>query len=451
MASVLVLTIASVVGFAVYRWFNTAWPDGPLLEVAAVSEDLVLELREGEPDSGFGAHLLLRHRLDGPEWTTKVYGVQPVAQRMLVDAEHIFVRAIDAKGNLETHAFGADSGDFAFRTAQVEAASDEATTEAGFARAFLDDLLIEVYPRAVIAVRRSDGEEVFRHPFDDTADRSLLQSADEGLRLLRRGPDGRDAAFVIAGVGVTPIEGAAELWCEGTDLRLVPAASPVPDAAVAGDAVVDAELPAKAAADTNAVALPEAHGAHACVGDAASLWGLLSSPSGDLALRVYDRRRATWHESAIPLGASKENGLAVLARRDDHGATLLVVVSGSLWVAETAEPKKVRSIALPGDASASPVNQPLAAGRSTTDLYVHYGETLLRIPGGGEDATVATVQGANSARFPLRQVDVRDDVVWTYHDAAARPLDPKNLRPVRALLELPRVDGFASVKVSTVH
>jgi len=109
------LVIAAAVTFAIARWYAERWPEGDVLFAVAVDPERALLMRRAS-DGEFFADMVLVDRENGPVWRTGIYGLELAGpEGVTVGDGLVTVRATDASGRPETHAFGLDDGRFAWR------------------------------------------------------------------------------------------------------------------------------------------------------------------------------------------------------------------------------------------------------------------------------------------------------------------------------------------------
>lgn len=107
--------ILSVVGFAFGMWWSKREPRGPILAAAPIGEGRVAMLRRGFEERGY-VHLVVE---EGSRqlWSEALFGV-PEAPSITRFGDHVVLRAREARGHVEVHAFDARTGEFRWRGAR---------------------------------------------------------------------------------------------------------------------------------------------------------------------------------------------------------------------------------------------------------------------------------------------------------------------------------------------
>lgn len=107
-----VIFIALAVGGAISMWFLRKDPHGPIEARVPVGEDTIM-LRHGYEERGY-VHLMRVGPDDETRWSEALYGIEDDPALTLA-GEHVLVRAREARGHAELHAFDAAYGTFAWR------------------------------------------------------------------------------------------------------------------------------------------------------------------------------------------------------------------------------------------------------------------------------------------------------------------------------------------------
>lgn len=104
--------ILSVFGFAFGMWWSKREPRGPILAIASIGDGRVALLRRGFEERGY-IHVVVE---EGPNqlWSEALFGVpdEPSITRF---GDHVVLRAREARGHVEIHAFDRTSGVFRWR------------------------------------------------------------------------------------------------------------------------------------------------------------------------------------------------------------------------------------------------------------------------------------------------------------------------------------------------
>lgn len=104
--------ILSVFGFAFGMWWSKREPRGPILAIAPIGDGRVALLRRGFEERGY-IHVVVE---EGPKqlWSEALFGV-PDAPSITRFGDHVVLRAREARGHVEIHAFDRTSGVFRWR------------------------------------------------------------------------------------------------------------------------------------------------------------------------------------------------------------------------------------------------------------------------------------------------------------------------------------------------
>jgi hypothetical protein len=108
----LVTVILSVFGFAFGMWWSQREPRGPILAAAALGNGDVALLRRGFEERGY-VHLTVEHG-DAQRWSEALFGV-PDDPSITRFGDHVVLRAREARGHVEIHAFEVHTGKFGWR------------------------------------------------------------------------------------------------------------------------------------------------------------------------------------------------------------------------------------------------------------------------------------------------------------------------------------------------
>ncbi|MCB9600029.1 MAG: hypothetical protein H6724_03785 [Sandaracinus sp.] len=108
----LAVLILGVVGFAFTMWWSKREPRGPIMAAAPIGEGDVALLRRGFEERGY-VHLVVE---DGPRqrWSEALFGV-PESPSITRFGDHVVLRAREARGHVEVHAFDHATGEFRWR------------------------------------------------------------------------------------------------------------------------------------------------------------------------------------------------------------------------------------------------------------------------------------------------------------------------------------------------
>ncbi|MDH5491485.1 MAG: PQQ-like beta-propeller repeat protein [Myxococcales bacterium] len=167
---------------------------GEVLELAAIDDERVVTLREGLRP-GF-VRLSVEDREGHERWSELLFGVEP-AIPPLVRGGRVFVRALEARGRRQTHAFDLESGELIWRGPALPIPGADPPRRARIA---LPGALVEIHgsgPVHLLGLSWEEGEALLEHTLADPeaslfALDALLLSLEEGrLRPL----------FPIAGPG----------------------------------------------------------------------------------------------------------------------------------------------------------------------------------------------------------------------------------------------------------
>lgn len=206
--------ILSVVGFAFGMWWSKREPRGPILAAAAIGDGDVALLRRGFEERGY-VHLVVE---EGPRqrWSEALFGV-PDAPSITRFGDHVVLRAREARGHVEIHAFDVRTGEFRWRGARGtrETPTENPQGLPPFAEQSLfatEAHLFVVHggPNAEVVVLERAGEERGRVelPSGDGARRAALF----GDELLIEGGDGTLRAVDDAGA-LRVIGPSGRGWC----------------------------------------------------------------------------------------------------------------------------------------------------------------------------------------------------------------------------------------------
>ena len=108
----LAIVILSVFGFAFGMWWSQREPRGPILAAAALGNGEVALLRRGFEERGY-VHLTVEHG-DTQRWSEALFGV-PEDPSITRFGDHVVLRAREARGHVEIHAFEVQTGKFGWR------------------------------------------------------------------------------------------------------------------------------------------------------------------------------------------------------------------------------------------------------------------------------------------------------------------------------------------------
>lgn len=110
------LALLAVVGLTFFQWFRGREPHGPIYAAVPAPDGGVVLLRQGYEERGY-AHLVVR----GPEglrWSEPLFGLQDEERRedgVLVRDGVVFLRAREARGHAQLHAFDLEQGSLLWR------------------------------------------------------------------------------------------------------------------------------------------------------------------------------------------------------------------------------------------------------------------------------------------------------------------------------------------------
>ncbi len=227
-ASVLVGVIALTLAFAMFRWWTTRWPSGPVLGLVAVDASHAIVVRSSDPKEGW-VDVVALDANEGPKWRETLFGLQHVdSPRGVPGGVSAFgglvtVRVLDDDQTLETHAFRSVDGTFAWRGGKLPRAP-QARVQGDLPTVLADHVQYEPYTQAaggvVLGLDRATGKERFRiaRPKDETwarvwaaGGRLVVALRDGGA--LGLAPDGERKELVAPG-RPTCGAGDAVLWLD---------------------------------------------------------------------------------------------------------------------------------------------------------------------------------------------------------------------------------------------
>ena len=162
----LATVILSVFGFAFGMWWSQREPRGPILAAAALGNGEVALLRRGFEERGY-VHLTVEHG-DTQRWSEALFGV-PEDPSITRFGDHVVLRAREARGHVEIHAFEVSTGKFGWRGGRAtrENAQENPSGLPGFAAQSLlavGDRLFVLHggPRPEVVVLDGEGTELGR-------------------------------------------------------------------------------------------------------------------------------------------------------------------------------------------------------------------------------------------------------------------------------------------------
>jgi hypothetical protein len=162
----LATVILSVFGFAFGMWWSQREPRGPILAAAALGNGDVALLRRGFEERGY-VHLTVEHG-DTQRWSEALFGV-PEDPSITRFGDHVVLRAREARGHVEIHAFEVSTGKFGWRGGRAtrENATENPSGLPAFATHSLllaGDRLFVLHggPRPEVVVLDGEGTELGR-------------------------------------------------------------------------------------------------------------------------------------------------------------------------------------------------------------------------------------------------------------------------------------------------
>lgn len=190
----LAIVILSVFGFAFGMWWSQREPRGPILAAAALGNGDVALLRRGFEERGY-VHLTVEHG-DTQRWSEALFGV-PEDPSITRFGDHVVLRAREARGHVEIHAFEVSTGKFGWRGGRAtrENARENPSGLPAFAAQSLlavGDRLFVLHggPRPEVVVLDGEGTELGRVELEG-ADSGERRAAVFGEVLLIATGDGR--------------------------------------------------------------------------------------------------------------------------------------------------------------------------------------------------------------------------------------------------------------------
>ncbi|MCU0677322.1 MAG: hypothetical protein MUE69_31600 [Myxococcota bacterium] len=166
----LATVILSVFGFAFGMWWSQREPRGPILAAAALGNGDVALLRRGFEERGY-VHLTVEHG-DTQRWSEALFGV-PEDPSITRFGDHVVLRAREARGHVEIHAFEIHTGKFGWRGGR--ATRENARENPGGLPAFATQSLLPIGdrlfvlhggPRPEVVVLDGEGTELGRVELD---------------------------------------------------------------------------------------------------------------------------------------------------------------------------------------------------------------------------------------------------------------------------------------------
>lgn len=152
-AWVLALIVVSGFSLAMWRFFATRFPTGPVVGFVALGSDEVLVFRESDNEA-FAVEMVRVHREDGPQWRKGIYKLQfRPPEGITVGDGIITVRALDVEGHLETHVFS-DDGKFLFRRRAFAGPVEVGAFQGGGASVRSPGSVYELYLRPELKVHQ---------------------------------------------------------------------------------------------------------------------------------------------------------------------------------------------------------------------------------------------------------------------------------------------------------
>lgn len=215
----LAIVILSVFGFAFGMWWSQREPRGPILAAAALGNGDVALLRRGFEERGY-VHLTVEHG-GTQRWSEALFGV-PEDPSITRFGDHVVLRAREARGHVEIHAFEVSTGKFGWRGGRAtrENARENPSGLPAFATQSLlpaGDRLFVLHggPRPEVVVLDGEGTELGRVELEG-ADSGERRAAVFGEVLLIATGDGRlrevDGTAQVRDLGPIP-----HGWCATND------------------------------------------------------------------------------------------------------------------------------------------------------------------------------------------------------------------------------------------
>lgn len=215
----LAIVILSVFGFAFGMWWSQREPRGPILAAAALGNGDVALLRRGFEERGY-VHLTVEHG-GTQRWSEALFGV-PEDPSITRFGDHVVLRAREARGHVEIHAFEVSTGKFGWRGGRAtrENARENPSGLPAFATQSLlpaGDRLFVLHggPRPEVVVLDGEGTELGRMELEGS-ERDERRAAIFGAVLLIATGDGRlrevDGTAQVRDLGPIP-----HGWCATND------------------------------------------------------------------------------------------------------------------------------------------------------------------------------------------------------------------------------------------
>jgi hypothetical protein len=208
----LAIVILSVFGFAFGMWWSQREPRGPILAAAALGNGDVALLRRGFEERGY-VHLTVEHG-GTQRWSEALFGV-PEDPSITRFGDHVVLRAREARGHVEIHAFEVSTGKFGWRGGRAtrENARENPSGLPAFATQSLlpaGDRLFVLHggPRPEVVVLDGEGTELGRVELEGSIG-SAGSAADGATRSAGSAADGATRSAGSAADGATRSAGSA--------------------------------------------------------------------------------------------------------------------------------------------------------------------------------------------------------------------------------------------------
>ncbi|MBX3251786.1 MAG: PQQ-binding-like beta-propeller repeat protein [Myxococcales bacterium] len=181
----LIALVASVATFALTMWFGGREPRGPIQAMRPLGGGEVALLRRGFEERGY-THLVVWSIERGQHWSEALFGVPEHPSLTHVrqgEVDLVALRAREARGHVEIHAFDRRTGRFAWRGGR--ATHENPTEHPGGLPAFAERSLL-VGDGVLFVVHGGDAVEVVILGLEDGEERARVE--------LPADPEGADAA-----------------------------------------------------------------------------------------------------------------------------------------------------------------------------------------------------------------------------------------------------------------
>ena len=188
-----VLFIALAVAGAITMWWTRKDPHGPVIARVAVEEGAVV-LRQGYEERGY-VHVMRVDSADETTWSEALYGLED-DPALTVAGDRVLVRAREARGHAELHAFDLDEGTFAWRGGRNRHEAPEGNPT-------FSEHPLWVAGEVVFYVHASDPRELIVLDLDSGEERARVE--------LPAGEGERSASIVDGGLAIASGDGVRRI------------------------------------------------------------------------------------------------------------------------------------------------------------------------------------------------------------------------------------------------